>query len=87
MSGVGDLDRVTVEFAAGFERAGARVRSVSMREPTVADNIAAEKSAKSAAEQEIALIANLCELSPTEVASLTMRDYRRLQDALLGFTN
>lgn len=87
MSGALDLERRAVMFDKGFLRAGARVTSVGMREPTVADQIAAERAGKSAAEQEIALIGNLCELTPDEVASLSMRDYRRLQEALVDFTS
>lgn len=81
-----DLAVKAVEFEVGFKRGDGRVRSVAMREPTVADQIAAERAGKSPAEQEVALVGNLCELAPGEVQSLPLRDYRRLQEALLGFT-
>lgn len=57
-------------------------RTITMREPTVGDQIATKGSAE---ERELALIGNLCLLSPEEVRALTLRDYRRVQDALLSF--
>ena len=59
-------------------------RFVRMREPTVADQLATKGTPE---EREIALIGNLCEVSPDEVRALTLRDYRRLQVALMGFTD
>ena len=56
-------------------------RQISMREPTVEDQLAVAKG--SDAEREIALVANLCDLTPSEVKSLSLRNYRRVQAALV----
>lgn len=56
-------------------------RQIAMREPTVEDQLAVAKG--SDAEREISLVANLCDLSPSEVKSLSLRNYRRVQAALI----
>lgn len=56
-------------------------RQIAMREPTVEDQLAVAKG--SDAEREIALVANLCDLTPSEVKSLSLRNYRRVQAALV----
>ena len=81
-----DDGSVTVTLASGIDMQGARVKVVTMREPTVADQIAAQEIKGTAAAQEVALIANLAQISPDEVKSMTLRDYRRVQEALVGFT-
>lgn len=55
-------------------------RTLTMREPTVEDQLATKGSD---AEREITLVANLCALSPTEVKSLSLKNYRRVQAALV----
>lgn len=55
---------------------------VTMREPTVDDQLATKGTPE---QREIAMVANLCGLSPAEIGKMTARDYRRLQTALLGF--
>ena len=83
-----DFEQKDIALAAGFDRGGERLRQVTMREPTVNDTLAAQKAGGGKSGQvEIALLANLCEMSPAEVGSLTMRDYGRLQDALRDFTD
>jgi len=59
---------------------GTEVSSLTMREPTVADELAIEKI-KSVGERESQAIANLTEQSPEAIRGLTMRQYARLQDA------
>lgn len=65
---------------------GTKVTTVRMREPTVQDQIAASETKGSSARQEITMIANLCEISPDAVCQLSLRDYKKLQQAFLGFT-
>jgi hypothetical protein len=77
---------VTVTLASGVDIAGARIKVLTLREPTVADQIAAQDSGKTSAAQEVALIANLAQIAPDEVKTMTLRDYRRVQEALVGFT-
>lgn len=75
---------VDVELARGLKVAGSTVTKVRMREPTVADQLAIDKITGDAA-KEMALLANLCELTPDDLKGLTLKDYRRLQQAFAGF--
>ena len=65
---------VTVELRGG--------RKITMREPTVGDQLATKGTPE---QREIAMVSNLCEIAPDEIKAMTARDYRRLQQALLGF--
>lgn len=56
-------------------------KKITMREPTVEDQLAVAKG--SDAEREITLVANLCDMAPTEIKALTLRNYRRVQAALV----
>lgn len=60
--------------------------TVVMREPTVKDLRAANKSSKASEEVELSLIANLTELSPAEIDALTLKNYGRVQEAFKLFT-
>lgn len=66
---------------------GVKVGTLRMREPTVEDTLAISTMGGSEAEKELALFANLCMVSPTELRPMSMRDYKKLQDAYVGFTN
>lgn len=76
---------VTVALRAGAKIAGAAVRALTMREPTVADQIAVGAMKGDDATKEVALFANLCTVTPDEIKGLTMRDYTRLQAAYRCF--
>ncbi|AZB63855.1 phage tail assembly protein [Cereibacter sphaeroides] len=65
---------VTVELRSG--------RRITMREPTIADQLATKGNNE---ERELTLVGNLCLLSPEEVRALTLRDYQRVQAALMLF--
>lgn len=75
-----------IELSRPVEIDGATVSALRMREPTVADQLAASEMKGSAAKQEITLFANLCEVTPNTITSLPLRDYRKLQEAFAGFT-
>ena len=64
---------------------GTEVKSLTLREPTVEDQLIARKSGADPAEAEVVLTANLCDLAPETVRGFTMRQYNRLQTALAGF--
>ena len=76
---------VTVALARGYARDGAQINVVTMREPTVGDQIAAEAAGATNAAREVALFGALCQLTPSEVTSIKMKDYGRLQVAYRGF--
>lgn len=74
---------LTIALARGV--AGALSKTVTMREPTVGDQIAVSAMPGSDAAKEVALFANLCEVTPEEIKGLTMRDYTRLQQGYRVF--
>ena len=56
-----------------------------MREPTVADQLATEELKGGESAKEIAMFANLCEIAPDDIKRLTLKDYKKVQAAFLGF--
>lgn len=77
---------LTIELAGkGMTVSGAPVTSVTMREPTVDDELTVQEMSASGAQKELHLFANLCEVAPDDVRSLSMRNYRRLQRGYSGF--
>ena len=78
-----DDGSITVSFADLKKKPkldGTEVSSLTLREPTVADELAIE-NIKSFGQRECRAIANLTEQSPEAIGGLTMRQYGRLQDA------
>lgn len=63
---------------------GTEVKSVTMREPMVDDQLAVDHI-QSVGRSEVTIIANLCELAPDAIGALKMRQYGRLQDAYRAF--
>lgn len=76
---------VDVELSKPMDIDGAQVKKLRMREPTVADQLASDEMSGSEAVKEITMLANLCEVAPDDIKRLTMKDYRKLQAAFLGF--
>lgn len=74
-----------IKLTKGIEVNGATVTALTMREPTVSDQLAASEVKGTNARQEVALFANLCEVTPEDIAALTLKDYAKLQDAYAGF--
>ena len=64
---------------------GVSVTQLQMREPTVGDQLANAKRSGTDAEKELAFIANLCMVKPSDLHALTPRDFKRVQEVLLGF--
>lgn len=75
---------VDVTLARPLTIDGTALSAIRMREPTVGDQRAASTKG-SDAEQEVAMMANLCQLSPADINRLPLRDYKRLQVAFVGF--
>ncbi len=75
-----------IELAKAVELDGAETKTVTMREPTVQDQLDVQATKGSEAHREVTLMANLCSLTPDQVKAMTMRNYRRLQAALEVFT-
>lgn len=78
---------VDIKLSKAITIDGASVSALRMREPTVADQIAVSKITTDAVEAELAMFAQLCMVKPSDLHQLTMRDYKKVQAAYLGFTD
>jgi hypothetical protein len=77
--------QITIPLAKPLTISGASISALSMREPTVADQLAMEKAGGTDADKELAMIANLCEVAPTDLHQLTLKDYKKVQKAFTDF--
>lgn len=75
--------KAEVTLSRQLEIDGAKINVLTMREPTVDDQIAAEKMGVGG-EAEKSYMANLCMVSPDDIGRLPLRDFKRLQEAF-GF--
>lgn len=83
----GDEDALKVDLLKGAQVDGETRKSLTLREPSVGDMMAARKTANNdSAMSEIILIANLADVPPAAIQGAKMKDYGRLQEAL-GFLN
>lgn len=80
------MANTNIKLESGIDIDGTTVKTLTMREPTVADQLAASEVSGGNAVQEITLIANLCEVTPDDIKKLTLKDYRKVQEAFAGFT-
>jgi hypothetical protein len=81
----GEDGSLTVALSRGLVLDGAKVMALVLREPNVADQLAAGGGTD--AQNEVKLFANLAGLLPADIHALKMRDYARLQAALGFFYN
>lgn len=84
---VNDDGSVTVTLSRPRQIDGANVSALTMREPTVDDQLAASDTHGSEVMKEIVLFANLAMISKDDVRKLPVRDYQRLQAAFSNFTD
>lgn len=80
-------DRTIIQLKSPITVNGATVAQVALRRPKVKDMRAASAAASDAATQEIALIANLCDLAPSDIEELDFGDYAAIQKVLKRFTS
>ena len=76
----------TIELSSPITINGEEIKEITMREPTVGDQLAAAKTATSVPEQELHVIASLCDISPQDLHAMAWKDYRKLQEALVVFS-
>lgn len=77
---------VDIELSRPIEIDGVQVTTLRMREPTVGDQLlVGDMKNLTEATREVTFAANLCEVSPDDMKKLTLRDYRGVQKALMGF--
>lgn len=74
-----------ITLAKPLDIDGTKVAVLTMREPSVEDQLASESAKGTDAAKEIAMMSNLCDQAPTDIKRLKLRDYKRLQVALTGF--
>jgi len=77
--------RETVALNHPIDIDGVKVSALHLRRPKVRDRLIVDKAGSTDAEKEIALIANLAEVSPEDLHELDMSDYNALQKVLSGF--
>lgn len=78
-------ERINITLKKWLDVDGAQVKVLTMREPTVEDNLTMDAIKGSDAIKEINYFANLCQVSPEDIKKLTQRDYGRLQKAYQNF--
>jgi hypothetical protein len=78
-------DGVNITLSKPLNIDGAKVTALSMREPSVNDQLISAKIKGEDADREVALFANLCTITPEQVKNLKLRDYKRLQTAYVSF--
>lgn len=76
---------VIVHLNKGIDIAGAKVMALTMREPTVADQLATDAMKGTDGVKEVTQFANLCMVTPDDIKKLTLADYKRVQNAFLSF--
>jgi hypothetical protein len=76
---------VDVELDFSVDVQGVQVKSLRLRIPRVKDMLLANKSTKSDEEKEVELFSHLTENSPDLIESLTLIDYKKLQEAYSNF--
>lgn len=74
---------ISLDYPYDFE--GETITVLTLRRPTVGDNLAVQKVASTDAEREIRLLANLAEVSPDSLHKMDLKDYGKLQKALSSF--
>jgi hypothetical protein len=77
------MQSITLEYPFDFE--GQTITALTLRRPTVGDNLAVQKAAATDAEREIRLLANLAEVTPETIHRMDLKDYGKLQSALASF--
>lgn len=76
---------VTITLRRAASVSGAATNALTMREPTVEDQLAAGGAKADPATSEVAIFANLCMVQPEAIRGLTLHDYGRLQRAFADF--
>jgi hypothetical protein len=79
-----DDGSVDIPLSKSIDIDGTKVTALRMREPMVSDWLAVQGTGTDA-EQELALIANLCMVDPSALRRLSLRDGFRAKAALSGF--
>lgn len=78
-------DFVDIKLDKPISIGGVQTSALRMREPTVRDQLAANKFKGDDADKELFIFANLCGVAPEDLHNMKMRDYGKLQEAYADF--
>lgn len=78
-------DRIVITLARPFDVNGAKLTTITMREPTLKDQRLAAAIEGSDVEREVKIFANLTEVSTQDLDRLPLKSYVRLQRAYVLF--
>jgi hypothetical protein len=81
-------ERTAIKLKYPITVDGTETEALYMRRAKVRDQLLVDKASaagKSAAEKEVLLFANLCEVAPEAISELDMADYKHIQDAYSDF--
>lgn len=77
--------RKEIELEFPLQLPDRRLEKITMRRPIMRDMLKHKIGPKSGLQEDIELIADLCDLCPDDVAELDTVDYEKLQDQLFRF--
>ena len=79
-------DKKEIKLSKPITIDGIEVKALSMREPTVNDQLSADAVNGGDALKEVHLFAKLCEISPDTIKTLPLKDYKKIQDTFIFFS-
>lgn len=82
---VNDDQSITVTLSRPFDVNGAKLSSLTLREPRLSDQLAMQNHSDKSAEQEVFMVSSLAEVAASDLARLPLKDYRRLSMGLALF--
>lgn len=77
----------TITMSRPFSVDGSPRADLTMREPTVQDQLTMSHQGGSDAQQELRLLSNLLEITEADLKRMPVRDYKRVARAYVGFTD
>lgn len=77
---------IDVTLARAIDIDGAKVKVIRLREPTVGDIEASSLAKGTDSQKEIQTFASLCTISPDQIRSMSIKNFTRLQEAFVNFT-
>lgn len=81
-----EVNSAQIKLSKPLDVDGTKVDTLTMREPTVGDQLVMEEIGGTPGNQEVNLFANLCGITAAQVKKLSIKDYKKIQAAYAGFT-
>lgn len=76
---------ITIDLAYPIDVAGAKLKALRMRRPTVNDMLVSDATKGGDAAKELAMFSALTEQAPEDLRKLDLADYKKVQEAFKGF--